>query len=256
MKNLSPQQIISYGLVAAILIAIPWILFVTPPCNGDYKFTIGGEKYFLFECVGSDPCKELKCLNGGKCDSGECDCPKGYSGKYCGDVGDNVLEWGSSRGGIKLNDRTISRSGSDWTADIVSKNYLPANKAGVIVHTVTNATGEYTFGFNRQRSSALATDIDFGIYFAQEGPGNVKMAMHDASTLQKIATASRGDTIRMEKHKDGTVVFLRNGSEFHRLPGANDSCLFLDLKIKNMTLQSTDFSLEGDWHKGSRDGCL
>lgn len=240
----------------AVIIAVIMILFITPPCNGNYKFSIGGEKYFLFECNEADPCKKLNCLNGGVCESGVCDCPSGYSGKNCEDAGDNILEWGSSRGGIKQNARTISRSGSDWTADIVSKNYLPANKAGVIVHTVTNTTGEYALGFNRQRSSALSTDIDFGIYFAQEGPGNKKMAMHDATTTRKIATASRGDTIRMEKHQDGTVVFLRNGSEFHRLLGANNSCLFLGLKLKNMTLQSTDFSLDGDWYKGSGDGCL
>lgn len=82
------------------------------------------------------------------------------------------------------------------------------------------------------------------------------MAVYDARTTQKIATASRGDTIRIEKQQDGKVIFLRNGAEFHRLSGADRSCLFLDLKIKNMALQATDFSLEGNWFKGSGDGCL
>lgn len=90
----------------------------------------------------------------------------------------------------------------------------------------------------------------------QEGTGNSKMAVLDARTTQKKATISQGDTIRIEKHQDGTVVFLRNGTEFHRLSDTNRSCLFLDLKIKNMALQTADFSLDGDWYKGSSDGCL
>jgi len=36
------------GLV--IVISVVWILTKTPPCNGDYKFAIGGESYFLFTC--------------------------------------------------------------------------------------------------------------------------------------------------------------------------------------------------------------
>lgn len=256
MKNLSPQQIISYGTVTALLIAVTWILFITPPCNGNYKFELGGEKYFLFECIGPDLCISLECLNGGKCEAGKCDCPKGYSGKQCEKVSDNVLDWGSSRGGIQRTDRDISRSGSDWTADIVTKNNLPPDKAGTILHVISNTTGEYAFGLNAQRSSASPKDIDFGLQFMQEGHGNDKMAVYDARTTQKIRTVTREDTIRIEKHQDGKVIFLRNGAEFYRLSGANHSCLFLDLKIKNMALQTADFSLEGDWHKGNGDGCL
>ena len=30
-----------------------------------------------------DPCKDVKCLNGGTCDDGSCNCPAGYSGANC-----------------------------------------------------------------------------------------------------------------------------------------------------------------------------
>jgi len=33
----------------------------------------------------ADPCDDLKCLNGGECHDGQCDCPEGYTSFNCGD---------------------------------------------------------------------------------------------------------------------------------------------------------------------------
>ena len=47
------MKIISYALAAILILAMIWVFFVTPPCQGAYKLQIGGSKYFLFECTGS-----------------------------------------------------------------------------------------------------------------------------------------------------------------------------------------------------------
>ena len=37
----------------------------------------------VFDSCTKDPCKENFCKNGGICFDGKCECPKGYTGKYC-----------------------------------------------------------------------------------------------------------------------------------------------------------------------------
>ena len=44
------MKILVYSVAFAIVIATVWVVWVTPPCGGDYEFSIGAEKYFLFKC--------------------------------------------------------------------------------------------------------------------------------------------------------------------------------------------------------------
>ena len=39
-----------------------------------------------FLSLGIVPCGSKKCMNGGKCENGECTCQKGYSGPECGEI--------------------------------------------------------------------------------------------------------------------------------------------------------------------------
>ncbi len=41
--------------------------------------TVGSSILFIASCT-PDPCEDITCLNGGTCDTGECDCPAGFSG--------------------------------------------------------------------------------------------------------------------------------------------------------------------------------
>ena len=48
-------------------------------------FQILGLLFFSFlysSC--QDPCEDVDCYNGGWCDDGDCECPPGVYGKYCG----------------------------------------------------------------------------------------------------------------------------------------------------------------------------
>lgn len=46
------MKYIAIAIAVAIVSAAAWVWFVTPPCNGDYEFSIGAERYFLFKCIG------------------------------------------------------------------------------------------------------------------------------------------------------------------------------------------------------------
>jgi len=45
------MKYIAIALAGSISVAVLWVVLVTPPCQGDYRLEIGGEKYFLFTCV-------------------------------------------------------------------------------------------------------------------------------------------------------------------------------------------------------------
>ena len=48
------MKIIYICIALAILIFTGWFISVSPPCEGNYKFELGGDSYFLFSCENSE----------------------------------------------------------------------------------------------------------------------------------------------------------------------------------------------------------
>ncbi len=44
------MKIIKWAIAVILVLAMIWVFFVAPPCNGNYQLKIGGENYFLFDC--------------------------------------------------------------------------------------------------------------------------------------------------------------------------------------------------------------
>ncbi|MGS2719411.1 hypothetical protein [Paraglaciecola aestuariivivens] len=48
------MKYIAWAIALSVIILTLWFVLITPPCNGNYDVSLGGDKYFLFSCKNAD----------------------------------------------------------------------------------------------------------------------------------------------------------------------------------------------------------
>ncbi|MGH1336566.1 MAG: calcium-binding EGF-like domain-containing protein [Aureispira sp.] len=94
-------------------------------------------------CTEQDACADITCLNGGTCDSGECDCPAGYSGELCAtyDSCQNVICMNNGTCNNGICDCPTGYSGADCST-VLPSTKLTITKIVVNSYPSTRANGQ------------------------------------------------------------------------------------------------------------------
>lgn len=106
-----------------------------------------------------DPCRSTRCLNGGICNSGTCDCPSGYEGSDCGTESTQKFI-----GNYSVTDQisfTASINNPDDRDSVFSKTYSVSIAKGndfgsLTIHNADNNNGNYVYATVNKSSVSIS----------------------------------------------------------------------------------------------------